>query len=142
MLLSYLLLDKYIIRTNYEALHLIRNFPKDTGRIENLRMRPLQYACEVMHRPGSVDKAPDALSRLVKTGFDTNPLEDNIPTLYIYSAASVHYLSFSDYDKDSSPDDVLRAGQRKVFKMASAAAGGFIQTDIFLPYQAANLHCM
>lgn len=91
-----------------------------------------------MNRPLIVHQASNFLSRLYTTGFHTTPLEDEVPTLFVYPTDSIFYIFLSDYDEDSSADKILRPGSPGVFTVVNAADDSPIWTYIFLQSQTAD----
>ena len=60
-----------------------------TGRLMRWRLRLLEFAYEVVYRPGRFHQVPDALSRLKRGEDDGSDIDDELPTFPVGKEATV-----------------------------------------------------
>ena len=79
---------RFIIRTDHAPLRWLLNIAGTNahGQLSRRRLRLAKLDCEVQYRTGISHHAADALSRLETTGGDTDPVENDLPTLVLESA--------------------------------------------------------
>ena len=82
---------QFTVRTDHHSLRwvLAGTRTESHGRLERWRLRLLEFDFEVQYRPGIVHQAADALSRLPTDAEDTDPVEDDIPTLAVESTCAL-----------------------------------------------------
>ena len=61
---AYLWGHKFIVRTDHNALHWLRNFKDPQGQVARWLEILAEFDCDVVHRPGLQHGNADALSRL------------------------------------------------------------------------------
>ena len=77
----YLERTHFVVRTDHDALRWLLNLTDASGKLQRWRLRLAEFSFEVVHRPGRVHQAADALSRLPTTDVDTEPIDDDLPTV-------------------------------------------------------------
>ena len=72
--------QKFVVRTDHDALRWLLTLSDPSGRMMRWRLRLYEFDFEIQYRPGRVHQVPDALSRLITPGSDPKPVDDEIPT--------------------------------------------------------------
>ena len=71
--------QKFVVRTDHDALRWLLTLSEPSSRLMRWRLRLSEFDFEIQNRPGRVHQVPDALSRLITPGSDTKPVDDEIP---------------------------------------------------------------
>ena len=72
--------QKFVARTDHDALRWLLTLSDPSGRLMRWGLRLSEFDFEIQYRPGRVHQVPDALSRLITPGSDPKPVDDEIPT--------------------------------------------------------------
>ena len=72
--------QKFIVRTDHDALRWLLTLSDTSGRLMRWRLRLSEFYFEIQYRSGRVHQVPDALLRLTRPGSDPKPVDDEIPT--------------------------------------------------------------
>ena len=74
--------QKFVVRTDHDALRWLLTLNDPSGRLMCWRLRLSEFDFEIQYPPGRVHQVPDALSRLLTPGgSDDRPVDDDIPTV-------------------------------------------------------------
>ena len=72
--------QKFVVRTDHDALRWLLTLSHPSGRLMRWRLRLSEFDFEIQYRQGRVHQVPDALSRLITPGSDPRPVDNEIPT--------------------------------------------------------------
>ncbi len=78
------------------------------GKLARWRLRLQEMDFEVVHRPGIVHRAADALSRLLTEGEDESPLDDEVPVLVVSPQSATRADTLILCDDEAEIEDLRK----------------------------------
>ena len=135
ILRPYLEGTNFTVRTDHDSLRWLLNITDVSGRLARWRLRLAEFDYSVVNRPGVKHQAPDALSRLLTSGDDQSPLDDDIPCFITDTDSNEEELDHRMEDDYSLTEEEVLA-LREV-----AQAVEPISTPEFLQEQAKDSYC-
>ena len=85
----YLERSKFIVRTDHSSLQWLMSIAGDNARLVRWRLRLAEFSFEIQYKPGKINQAADALSRMRTTGDDQAALDLDVPCLLVEKASKV-----------------------------------------------------
>jgi Integrase core domain/Integrase zinc binding domain/RNase H-like domain found in reverse transcriptase len=79
----YLERKKFTLRTDHSSLQWLMSIAGDNPRLVRWRLRLAEFSFEIQYKPGKVNQAADALSRMPTTGDDHMELDLDVPCLIL-----------------------------------------------------------
>ena len=72
--------QKFVVRTDQDALRWLLTLSDPSGRLMRWRLRLSEFHFEIQYHQDRVHQVPDASSRLITPGSDPKPVDDDITT--------------------------------------------------------------
>ena len=73
----------FIVRTDHSSLQWLLNISGDNARLVRWRLRLSEFTFDIQYKPGRLNQAADALSRMATEGSDQSSLDHDVPCLSI-----------------------------------------------------------
>jgi RNase H-like domain found in reverse transcriptase len=80
---AYLERSKFIVRTDHSSLQWLMSISDDNTRLVRWRLRLAEFSFEIQYKPGKINQAADALSRMKTTGGDQAALDQDVPCFLV-----------------------------------------------------------
>ena len=85
----YLERKSFILRTDHSSLQWLMSISGDNPRLVRWRLRLAEFSFQIQYKPGRVNQAADALSRMPTDGCDVDELDLEIPVLTLGNTKKV-----------------------------------------------------
>jgi transposase InsO family protein len=85
----YLERTHFVVRTDHSSLQWLLSIAGENPRLVRWRLRLAEFSFDIRYKPGRVNQAADALSRMPTAGGDESPLDLEVPCLAIGSPIAV-----------------------------------------------------
>jgi RNase H-like domain found in reverse transcriptase/Reverse transcriptase (RNA-dependent DNA polymerase)/Integrase zinc binding domain/Integrase core domain/Chromo (CHRromatin Organisation MOdifier) domain len=102
--------EKFTVRTDHSALVWLFSVDGGNRRLVRWRLCLAEYDFVIKYRPGVQNQPADALSRIVGSGHDTSPVEDDIPCVVVQAdEPNLEPISVEEFAAAQREDEFCRA---------------------------------
>jgi hypothetical protein len=88
LLRSYLERSHFVVRTDHSSLQWLLSISGENARLVRWRLKLAEFSFEVQYKPGRVNQAADALSRIATDGADKSRIDFDVPCLLVEAKAA------------------------------------------------------